>query len=318
MSLLLFCQQINLSQSCLHFCHISRPTSRSPVSTFVMSADPPLAVLSPLLLCQQTSPFVMSADPPLAVPVSTFVVSEDPHLAVRSTFVVSADPHLAVLSPLLSCQQISPFVMSADRGSCLHFCHPVSTFVVSADPPLTVLSPLLWCQQIHLLQSCLHFCHVSRSTYRSCVSTFVVPADQSFCHVSRSTSCNPVSIFVMSTGPPLVIVSKLLSNQFLVVLSPLLSCQHIHPSQFCLHFCRVSRSTPRSSVSTFVVSANPLVAVLYPLLSPCIHFCHPVSTYVVLSQLLSPLLSSCLHFCRPVSTFVNSADPPSCSPSPFL
>ena len=105
LSPLLSCQQIHLSLSCLHFCRVSRSTSLSPVSTFIVSADSPLAVLSPL------------------------------------TFVVSADPLLSVLSPLLLCQQIhlSLSCLHFCRVSRSTSLGPVSTFVVSADSPLAVL-----------------------------------------------------------------------------------------------------------------------------------------------------------------------------------
>ena len=106
---LLLCQQI---QSCLHFCRVSRSTSRSPVSTFVVSADPPLALLSPLLLCQQIHlshsclHFCYVSRSTSCTPVSTFVVSadHDPPLAVsmfvevhllQSCMSVPADPLLA-------------------------------------------------------------------------------------------------------------------------------------------------------------------------------------------------------------------------------
>ena len=116
---------------------VSRSTSRSPVSTFVVSADPPLSVLSPLLSCQQIHLsqsclhfFCVSRSTSLS-PVSTFVMSADPPLMSADPPLVSADP---LLSPLLSCH--------------------------------------LLCQQIHLSQSCLHFCCVSRSISRSPVSIF--------------------------------------------------------------------------------------------------------------------------------------------------
>ena len=246
LSPLLSCQQIYLSQSCLHFCHVSRSTSRSPVSTFVMSADPPLAVLSPLLSSTSRSP------------VSTFVV----HLS--QSCLHFCRPPLAVLSPLWSSTSRSPdstFVISEDPP-CLHFCRvtsrsPASTFVMSANAPLAVLSPLLSCQQIHLSHSCLH--------------------------ISRSTSRSPVSTFVVSADPPLAVLSPLMSclqihlsqsclhfcRPHLTVLSPLLSHQQIHLLQSCLHFCRVSRFTSRSTspVSALVTSIDSPPAVLSPLLS---------------------------------------------------
>ena len=150
----------------------------------------PLAVLSPLLSCPQIPPRSPYDSRSISrSPVSTFVVSADPTLAVLSPFfVMSADPFLAVVSPLLSCLQIPPLSVlspvSADpplavlsRVSRSTSRSPVSTFVVSTDPPLVILSPFLSCQQIHLSQSCLHFFHVRRSTSRSPVSTFVMSAD---------------------------------------------------------------------------------------------------------------------------------------------
>ena len=139
-SRLLSCQQIHPSQSCLHFCHVNRSTPSQSCLHFCHVSRSTLAVLSPLLSCQQSTS---------RSPVFTFVMSADPPLAVLTSL------PLAVLSPLLSCQQIHL------SQSCLHFCH-VSRFT---------LSPLLSC---HLLQSCLHFCHVSRSTSHNPFSTFVM------------------------------------------------------------------------------------------------------------------------------------------------
>ena len=125
-------------------------------------------------------------------------------------------------------------------NSCIcKFCSPACLFVM----------------HLFELRSSLHFCQVNRSTSHSHVSTFVVSEDP------------PVSTFVVSADPPLA------------VLYPLLSCQQIHPSQSCLHFCRVSRSTPRSPVSTFVMSADP------PLTVPS-SFCH-VSRFSLVSFLSS-------------------------------
>ena len=118
-------------------------------------------------------------------------------------------------------------------------------------------------QKIH---SCLQFCCVSSST-----STFVMSTDP------------PVSTFIMSADPPLAQLSPLLSCQLIHLsqspclsrftsCSPACPCQQIHFSQlddFChvrkSNFCRVSRSTSCSPVSTFVVSVDPPLAVLSPL-----------------------------------------------------
>ena len=211
---------VHLSQSC-HVCRVSRSTSHSPVSTFAVSAGPPLELLSPLLSCQRI------------------------HLSQSCLqFVVSADPPLAVLSPLLSRQQIHLL------QSCLHFCRvsistsrsPVSSFVVRS------------CQQIHLSQYCLHFCCVSRlvlSLFLSCQQIHLSQSCLHFCRFSRSTSCRLVSTFVMSADPPLA------------VLSPLFSCQQIHLSHVSTfsdsshNYCRISGSTPQShlvSVSRYKLS----------------------------------------------------------------
>ena len=329
------CQQIHLSQSCLRFCCVSRSTSCSLVSAFVVSADPPPAVLCPLLSCQQihlsqschhfcclsrfSLTFAVSADPPLAV---LFPLLSCKQIHLCHHFFVSADSPLAIT--LLPCQQIhlSQFcfhlcnnVSIFTSQFCFHFCHVSRSssqscvhFVVSADPHLAVLSPLLSCQQIHPSQSCLHFCRVSRSTSRS-----------------------PVSTFVMSADPPLAVPS------------PLLLCQQIHLSQVhfcrisrcalqsCLHFCHISRFTSRSFVSTFVVSADPPLAVLSPLLScqqihhsqSCLHFRHVSRStsqsclhFVSADPLLAILLSYRHIHLSP--TFVMSADPPLAVLSPLF
>ena len=149
---LLSCQQIHLLQSCLHFCRVSRSTSRSPVHFCCVSRIP-------LQFCLH--------------------------------FVVSADPLLADLSTLLSC----------------HIIHLSRSLFVSrsANPPLTVISPFLSCQQIHLSQSYLRFCHVSRSLSRS--PTFVLTADPPrfhLCNVSRFTSRSPT--FAVSADSPLAVL----------------------------------------------------------------------------------------------------------------
>ena len=136
------CQQIHVQLADPHPLAVLSPW------TFVMTADPPLAVPSPLLSCQlihlSQSCLHFCHVSRITSQSSTFV----------STFVMSAYSPLAVLSPLLSCQQIYL------SQSCLHFCH-VSLFT-SRNPVPTLVVPIE--QQINLSQSCLHFCHVSRST----------------------------------------------------------------------------------------------------------------------------------------------------------
>ena len=148
-----------------------------------MSADPPLAVLSPFQSCQQIHLLQSS--------LHFSRVSRSTSYSPVSTSVVSP---LAVLSPLQSCQQIhlsQSCLQAADSPLAVHS-------VVSADPPLadhfshvsrsTSRSSLQSCQQIHLSQSCLHFSRVSRSPL-AVLSPSVVSADPPLAVLSPLQSC---------------------------------------------------------------------------------------------------------------------------------
>ena len=104
-----------LSQSFLYFCHVSRSTSRSRVSTLN-------------LLCQQihlVSTFVMSTTPPLAVPYPFVISADPPPQSSRSSYLSQSYLHFCQVSRSTSCSPVTTFVKSADSplASCLHFCY---------------------------------------------------------------------------------------------------------------------------------------------------------------------------------------------------
>ena len=185
------------SQYCLHFFDVSRSTSHGPF-TLDASSDSPLAVLLSSAYPPRSfvSTFVMSADQVLSLlscqqihlsshnPVSIFIASADSPLAVLSPLLSSTDPPLAVLSLLLSCPPLA--VLSP-----LLSCQQIKSFHSAASSPFS--------------QSCLHFYRVSRFTSRSLVfvsrstSLFFLPA-------------LPSSDFVMTSQNRRLLDTKTLSH----------------------------------------------------------------------------------------------------------